>query len=321
MMSGEIWFLHYHCQLHAISLVRRPLVLSLPGFWSSLVRFAHLCHNLTWKRKLLRAIAHVVAQSHLRVPVEELPADCAKFKIQVEGVFSAIPTRPREKKAVQKYLSCMNGDPSSTSMVHFCKPGCHATDSDSLADMITAVLLLFSSSYDVPLLARWKHYDPAIHYVVKGICLHCILPRALSFMTSGQKSSKGSAVDGFVQQILDSRPGAAASPEDPLADLLECDPMHAEENAKRQKKLLEYWSRPIFLSEVLLMKKILQPFTAHMDELFKRTSAVHELTQLLQFRFGDPGRTILSNHKENMFVSLLRSPFVQFLNLMHMIWL
>ena len=97
-MTDEIWFLHYHCQLHAISLVRRPLVLSLPGFWSSLVRFAHLCHNRTWKRKLLRAIAHVVAQSHLRVPVEELPAECAKFKIKVEGVFSAIPTQAWEKK-------------------------------------------------------------------------------------------------------------------------------------------------------------------------------------------------------------------------------
>ena len=188
----------------------------------------------------------------------------------------------------------MNGDPSSTSMVHFCKPGCHATDSDSLADMITAVLSLFAPTYDVPLLARWKHYDPAIHYLVKGICLHCILPRALCFMTSGQKSSKASSVDGFVQQILDNLPGRAASPEDPLEDLLECDPLHAEENAKRQKKLLEYWSRPIFASEVRLMRIILQPFTVHMDELFKRTSAVHELTQLIQFRFGEPGRTILS---------------------------
>jgi hypothetical protein len=143
--------------------------------------------------------------------------------------------------------------------------------------------MVFSATFDVPLLARWKHYDPAMSYVVKGCCLHNILPRALQAASAGSKTSSTERLDSIVRRYLDS---LCPISHDPLEDMLECDQVHAAENAKRQQKLLEYWTRPAFLEEVLLMKVLLQPFSAYMDELFRRTAAVHELAQLLQHDFG-----------------------------------
>lgn len=49
------------CLLHAICLVRRPAVLSVDGFWSTLVRLAHLFEQQSFKKKFSMAMIQVLS--------------------------------------------------------------------------------------------------------------------------------------------------------------------------------------------------------------------------------------------------------------------
>ena len=48
------------CQLHQLCLVRRPLVLSIPRFWTTLVRLGHLFEGYSFKKQLALAVLQVL---------------------------------------------------------------------------------------------------------------------------------------------------------------------------------------------------------------------------------------------------------------------
>ena len=275
--DSEVFFFHMHCLLHVVSLIRKPLVLGLPGFWTSLVRFSHLSRNFSWRRKFLTALAHVITQSFQCVFVPQLPQEVLDWQARMHNILhSNISIDGKRKIAMfSKLLTLDNSCPDSEIITHYCIPSCRHCVNSALTETLLAYLSLFASFFDVPLLARWKHYGPAIDYVRRGFALHNLLPRVLKQMSRGSSScDMHDAVKTFLRDSFDK----ARLPETELQDLLEIDPNHSQDNAKRQQKLFEVWTRPHFLTHAQILDQIVKPLDVFMDALFHRTSDVHKLT-------------------------------------------
>lgn len=60
--SGErrVLALHFKCFLHQVNLVRKPAALTCEGFWTSLVRLAHLFEGHSFKRQFAFALLQVL---------------------------------------------------------------------------------------------------------------------------------------------------------------------------------------------------------------------------------------------------------------------
>ena len=252
-------------------------MLGLPGFWTSLVRFSHLSRNFSWRRKFLTALAHVITQSFQCVFVPELPQEVLDWQARLRKILhSNVSVNGKQKMAVfRKLLTLDNSCPDSEIITHYCVPSCRHSVNSSLTETLLACLSLFSSFFDAPLLARWKHYGPAIDYARRGFSSHNLLPRVLKQMSCGSSScDTHDVIKTFLRDSFDKD----RLPETELQDLLECDPNHAQDNAKRQQKLLEVWSRPVFLTHAQILNQIVKPLDVFMDALFHRTSDVHKLT-------------------------------------------
>lgn len=48
--------IRWKCQVHQVSLIRRPVVLSIPSYWSSLVRLAHLFESYSYRKEFASSL-------------------------------------------------------------------------------------------------------------------------------------------------------------------------------------------------------------------------------------------------------------------------
>ena len=271
---------HHHCHLHIASLIQRPLVLAVQGFWSNLVRFAHLARLFSWRRRFLQCLAQVVAESYLFVPVAELPSECAQFQKSLSQILSNTVSADtsHKTKTRQKLLDMDNSDPSGTVIAHYCTPSCsHCNGEHAKSDMVQAYVQEFATFFDVPLLARWKHYGPAIDYVRKGLCLHQVLPRTILRMG---RRSQGGDIAGVDSLLTGAK---QESREKDLEDLLECNESLANENGKRQQKLVDFFSQSDISQQSVVLDALIKPLDKLLDARFTRTNRLHRLSHCLNF--------------------------------------
>ena len=52
--------LNFKCLVHTLNLIRKPMVLPIPGFWSTLVRFAHLMESYSFRTGFTAALLRVL---------------------------------------------------------------------------------------------------------------------------------------------------------------------------------------------------------------------------------------------------------------------
>ncbi len=64
-------------------------------------------------------------------------------------------------------------------IVHWCGPGCCTTASHCQERFKEAVDIALGSFPDIPLLYRWKAFEPAANYALRGCLLHQIWPHLL----------------------------------------------------------------------------------------------------------------------------------------------
>jgi hypothetical protein len=65
--------LNMKCSIHLGNLIRKSLVLSIPGYWSTVVRLGHLFQLSRFRRRFKAAMNYVVETSFQWIPVFEFP--------------------------------------------------------------------------------------------------------------------------------------------------------------------------------------------------------------------------------------------------------
>ena len=58
--AGQILGLHVKCLVHQVNLVRKPLVLSIPGFWANLVRLGHMFEQYSFRKAFAAALVQLL---------------------------------------------------------------------------------------------------------------------------------------------------------------------------------------------------------------------------------------------------------------------
>lgn len=77
--------LHVKCVLHQLCLVRRPLVLSVSKYWTSLVRLAHLFEGYAWRKRFALAFVQILRENFKRTLVESRPSRIPDSKLRSFG--------------------------------------------------------------------------------------------------------------------------------------------------------------------------------------------------------------------------------------------
>ena len=58
---------------------------------------------------------------------------------------------------------------------HYCPAGCCASDKDCSQKMKAALKATVGNFFDIPLLYRWKHFDPAVAFTLRNLVIHGLL--------------------------------------------------------------------------------------------------------------------------------------------------
>lgn len=58
--DGRLLGLNLKCLVHTLNLVRKPMALSIPGYWSTLVRFSHLMESYSFRTGFTTALLRVL---------------------------------------------------------------------------------------------------------------------------------------------------------------------------------------------------------------------------------------------------------------------
>ena len=160
------------CMLHQLALARTPILLGFRGFWSSVVRLAHLFENHSFRRQFRLALLRVLCDNFTYVPVSEMPQGFAQWREGRNRTFRL--TSEGGKKRWQLHTQLMkwdNGSMDSAEFTHYCVGSCCKGDSQAakhwfaLLQLSKYYVLLFTFGYPVPLTYRWTHAQRAIQYV------------------------------------------------------------------------------------------------------------------------------------------------------------
>lgn len=170
-------FLGMQCQIHQLSLMRKPLLTGFPSFWSSVVRLAHLFEVHSFRAQFRSTLLLIVTESFSYTPVIQLPPQTAEWTQQWEEMLPAdIENSRRWKRSARlkqhrALRAIANGDISGHMIVHYCTGVCctgsgrEAKARQALLVICKNLVLLFGSGFAVPLLYRWLHASEALQYL------------------------------------------------------------------------------------------------------------------------------------------------------------
>lgn len=76
--------LNFKCSIHLANLVRKSLMLSVPGHWSTVVRLGHLFSVSRFRRLFMQTMRSILAASFTWVPVAVLPPDACSWSFKAK---------------------------------------------------------------------------------------------------------------------------------------------------------------------------------------------------------------------------------------------
>ena len=141
------------CGIHKISLIRKPLILSIPGFWITIVRLGHLFESYSFKSKFRSASLEVITRQFRRIEVQSLPPQAADWKRKTMSIMET--WRKHEEGHLQDVIGFMaicNGNPFQPEIDHYCLPGCCGGDAEALDKLLHYFLRIFGHGFPLPLL-------------------------------------------------------------------------------------------------------------------------------------------------------------------------
>ncbi len=146
---------------------------------TGLVRMAHASRSSLFLHRLDSAI-DAVADAVVRHEVVELPSKVQRWKNSNANKISVCSCDLSEEE-VDLILSVLNDDwtvdfnKRGGQLQHYCLPGCCASSVETRAKARKALKCTIGSFFAVPLLYRWKHFDPATHFTLRNLLIHGLL--------------------------------------------------------------------------------------------------------------------------------------------------
>ena len=174
--SLAVAFLAGDCQHHQAALGKKPMILAVPGLCAGLVRLTHLFESSVFVDKMEAALLNIVKQLEWNRCME-LPDACKTWRSRNLALLLRAHCDLLDSMDIYaEYLQFFNGNWLLTlRLVHWCLPGCCASREEAInkaMKLLRATLLRFPS---VPLLYRWKHFDPALAWLARNKGLHGLL--------------------------------------------------------------------------------------------------------------------------------------------------
>lgn len=140
---------------------------------------AHASKSTLFLQRLEVAIEGI-ANSVVRRPVVEMPQKVSQWKNSNSHMLAICSTDLSEES--KELIICMLNDDWSASikergrrLSHYCPPGCCESDKACLLKTKAALKATVGTFFDVPLLYRWKHFDPAVHFTLRNLIIHELL--------------------------------------------------------------------------------------------------------------------------------------------------
>jgi hypothetical protein len=75
------------CGLHLLALIRKPLLLAVPGYWTAVVRLGHLFEGHQYNLEFKLAMRKVIAKNFKYCPVQDLPEFVSEYIKQKRDLF------------------------------------------------------------------------------------------------------------------------------------------------------------------------------------------------------------------------------------------
>ena len=279
--------LQLHCMVHAVCLIRKPAVLAIRRFWTTLVRLAHLFESVQFRKSVASCMSSILSANFVCIQSPNLPESMDHWRkraVKLQESFWC--ASPRKRDMLVKILEFFNGDLGQPSIVHHCtfdntgRPCCEDS-ATALSKALRLCVPWFASGYPVPLLYRFKHYSHAAGFVHVGVGLHKLLIRALALVDSESAHSLMSLSSGLVDKLLGETEGDNDQLISQLQELqLDVDESFAHTNLKRKQMVKAEVGKAAFCESTLIVNTIILPMDSMLNRLFKRSERLSRMTTL-----------------------------------------
>ena len=157
---------------------------------------AHAVQASLFQHRLETAIT-TMAESVVRHTVVELPMKVLRWKNANAHKLSICRTDLSDQ-AVDFILTMLNDDWSALlrdtgKLSHYCPPGCCESERAFRMKIRQAITATLGHFFDVPLLYRWKHFDPAVQFCLRNTIIHGLL--SVAWEATMNKAFDDGAVD------------------------------------------------------------------------------------------------------------------------------
>ena len=195
--------LNVFCVHHQASLARKPSILSIDNVATALVRMTHSQHTTKFQSRFEAFLDRVAANVDRRL-VGQIPslvaANMENNRRILDMCSSELDVEERER-IVNFFNHSWNDAMDGFRVIHWCSGGCCADQAACVAKCKAALETLIGRVPDVPLLYRWKHFEPCVEYAFRGIAVHRLLIHSFGFILC--KSDDDWANDADDDPILD----------------------------------------------------------------------------------------------------------------------
>ena len=305
--------LNFRRLVHQIALIRKPVVLSIPRLWSTLVRLSHLFEVVSFRKAFARALASVITSSFTYIPISENLPQAAEW----ESVRKRLQANFRCKskcrmRNLEALLAFVNGDPASDCVFHYCiqtPPGeepCCTGREHALAKCLRHLVPFLARGFPVPLLYRFKHYDEAVSYMTFGLTMHSLLTRTMNSMQHLGSATvpKQDFIDQLLTEVDVTSEGFDGT--DPASLVDDLHENFAAQNAKRKQLVCDEIVKDGFQTGLVILDFIIHPMDAMMNRLLKRNELVTRMTLLSTFDANFPNHAAKS---KQLFLSVASGAF------------
>ncbi|CAK8986134.1 unnamed protein product [Durusdinium trenchii] len=161
---------------------------------------AHSQHTTKFQTRLETFFDSISGSVNRRV-VAQMP-DVALGGQEINRKTLNLCTTGWEERDREAVLNFFNDDwtrvlDTGLSITHWCLPGCCNDQHECVSKCKQNLELLLGKAPDVPLLYRWKHFEPCLEYSFRGLAVHQIFAHALCFILGADANEEFSAALEF----------------------------------------------------------------------------------------------------------------------------
>ncbi len=178
--------LNIFCLHHQACLGKKPALLGIPGLCSGLVRMTHSFRSSRFRDDFYETL-DVFAGSIRQVKVLSLP-EGADIWLQRNKVLLAMCSDDLSPEDAKYIFDFFTSDFMTDAAVHYCLPGCCLSERAFRAKRRKALVLAVGVFPDVPLLYRWKAFEPACCFALRGMLIHRMFLRLYRTMMNNRKN-------------------------------------------------------------------------------------------------------------------------------------